>query len=108
MGGHGAGGPGARGEDIEWVDDGLGVLSWRRGWPDFQRPWHVVLGVCVGLATGAGLWLAGRVLSNPNERVRRGLALLLSGGPVTIRDPSSQAAASPQKGTGGLPLFEAS
>lgn len=52
------------------------------------------------------LWLAGRVLSNPSERVRRGLALLLSGGPVTVRDPSSQAVASPQKGTGGLPLFE--
>lgn len=67
-----------------------------------------VISTWVSLQSSERLWLAGRVLSNPNERVRRGLALLLSGGPVTIRDPSSQGAASPQKGTGGLPLFEAS
>lgn len=46
-------------EDIEWVDDGLGFVSWRRGWPEFLRPGHVVAGAAVGLAAGAGLWAAG-------------------------------------------------
>ena len=59
MGGDDAGVPQERREDIEWVDDGLGVISWRRGWPDFLRPRHVVLGASVGLAAGTGLWLAG-------------------------------------------------
>lgn len=59
MGGDDAGVPQERREDIEWVDDGLGVISWRRGWPDFLRPRHVVLGTSVGLAAGTGLWLAG-------------------------------------------------
>lgn len=44
---------------IEWVDDGHGLVSWKRGWPDFLRPAHVVAGVAVGAGAGAGLGLAG-------------------------------------------------
>lgn len=46
-------------DEIEWYDDGLGIISWRRGWPDVLRPWHVAAGIGVGAAAGVGLWAAG-------------------------------------------------
>lgn len=61
----------------------------------------------MSLQSSERLWLAGRVLVNSSDRVRRGLALLLSGGPLAEREPSFKAA-SAQKSTDGLPLFEIS
>lgn len=67
-----------------------------------------VIASWVSLQSSERLWLAGRILANPHERVRRGLALLLSSGPITTRDSLPKTAALAQKGMGGLPLFEAS
>ncbi len=62
----------------------------------------------VSLQSSERLWLAGRVLVNPLERVRRGLALLLSAGPISAGEIQSKPSSPSQKGMGGLPLFEAS
>lgn len=61
----------------------------------------------VSLQSSERLWLAGRVLVNPQERVRRGLALLLSAGPIAAGEHTPKSATASQKGMGGLPLFEA-
>jgi len=66
-----------------------------------------VIATWVSLQSAERLWLAGRVLANPNERVRRGLALLMSAGP-TAATQSPIPSGPYHKGTGGLPLFEAS
>lgn len=66
-----------------------------------------VIATWVSLQSAERLWLAGRVLANPNDRVRRGLALLMSAGPTAAAEPSPKSGPA-QKGTGGLPLFEAS
>lgn len=65
-----------------------------------------VIATWVSLQSAERLWLAGRVLANPNERVRRGLALLMSSGPTSVTEHPAKSGPS-QKGTGGLPLFEA-
>lgn len=67
-----------------------------------------VIASWVSLQSSERLWLAGRVLANPHERVRRGLALLLSSGPISAREPLPKTTAHSQKGMGGLPLFEGS
>lgn len=67
-----------------------------------------VVATWVSLQSSERLWLAGRVLANPIERVRRGLALLLSGGPLAMREPSPRIASTMQRGMTGLPLFEGS
>lgn len=68
-----------------------------------------VVSAWVALQPSERLWLAGRVLANPAvQNVRRGVALLLSGGPVDA-DPRSTrraAGATGPKGVGGLPLFD--
>lgn len=46
-------------EDVEWVDDGYGIVSWKRGWPEMVRPVHVALALALGLAGGAALFAAG-------------------------------------------------
>lgn len=52
----------ATGERIEWVDDGLGVISWQRGWPDVLSLGHVALAGVLGVGAGAGLAWAGQDL----------------------------------------------
>lgn len=66
-----------------------------------------VIATWVSLQSAERLWLAGRVLANPNDRVQRGLALLMSAGPTAVTEPSAKSGPS-QKGTNGLPLFEVS
>lgn len=68
-----------------------------------------VVSAWVALQPSERLWLAGRVLANPAvQNVRRGIALLLSGGPV-VSDPRSKrrtAGATGSKGLATLPLFD--
>ena len=66
-----------------------------------------VIATWVSLQSAERLWLAGRVLANPTDRVRQGLSLLMSAGPVTsFANPAKPPPS--QKGIGGLPLFEKS
>jgi Protein of unknown function (DUF3780) len=67
-----------------------------------------VVSAWVSLQSSERLWLAGRVLASSSECVRRGLALLLSGGPVTaeIRDKPPSRYGRVIKGAGGLSLFD--
>lgn len=67
-----------------------------------------VIATWVSFQSAERLWLASRVLANPHERVRRGLALLMSAGPAAITETPTSKQGPSQKGTGGLPLFEAS
>jgi hypothetical protein len=68
-----------------------------------------VVSAWISLQPSERLWLAGRVLSNPSaDRVRKGVALLLSGGPVGA-DPAEkrrQASGATAKDLGSLPLFD--
>jgi hypothetical protein len=68
-----------------------------------------VVSAWVSLQPSERLWLAGRVLANPSaDGVRKGVALLLSGGPVGA-DPaakSRQASDPTTKGISSLPLFD--
>jgi Protein of unknown function (DUF3780) len=66
-----------------------------------------IIATWVSLQSVERLWLAGRVLANPNDRVRQGLALLLSAGPRATTEWDSKSGPA-QKGIGGLPLFEGS
>ena len=68
-----------------------------------------VVSAWVALQPPERLWLAGRVLANPAaDRVRRGIALLLSGGPMVaaFADKPSGSPKSAAKDVGGLPLFD--
>ena len=68
-----------------------------------------VVSAWVSLQPPERLWLAGRVLANPAaDRVRREIALLLSGGPVVAAsaDKPSGSPKSAAKDVGGLPLFD--
>jgi len=67
-----------------------------------------VVSAWVSLQPSERLWLAGRVLSNPSaDVVRKGVALLLSGGPVS-GDPAEKRGhtSGAAKNLGSLPLFD--
>ena len=68
-----------------------------------------VVSAWVALQPSERLWLAGRVLANTAvQNVRRGVALLLSGGPVDADSRSTRrpAGTTGPKDIGGLPLFD--
>ena len=68
-----------------------------------------VVSAWIALQPSERLWLAGRVLANPAVRnVRRGIALLLSGGPVEAdrRSTRRTIGAIGPKSVDGLPLFD--
>lgn len=80
------------------------TLAWAVSHAD-EADVAAVIATWVSLQSVERLWLAGRVLANPNERVMMGLSLLLSAGPNTAHFGIEKASPS-QKGIGGLPLFE--
>jgi hypothetical protein len=82
------------------------TLAWAVAAAD-EGDMTAVIATWVSLQSAERLWLAGRVLANPNDRVRQGLALLMSAGPTSVTETSVRPVPS-QKGTGGLPLFEVS
>lgn len=46
-------------EEIEWVEDGHGFVSWKRGWPEFLGRGHYAVAIILGLLGAAGLGWAG-------------------------------------------------
>ncbi|MGD0106058.1 MAG: DUF3780 domain-containing protein [Rhodopila sp.] len=79
------------------------ILAWAVTAAD-EADVAAVVAAWVALQPMERLWLAGRVLANPSaDRVRRGIALMLSAGPAKV-DPEDKAGPT-AKSVDALPLF---